>query len=342
MFTFPWFFGKGPEWTRNGLVLLVVACPCALIISTPVAYVAGLAATAARGLLIKGGAHLETLAAVNRVCFDKTGTLTSGKFALLELDVVVDGLTRKEVLEYLLTIEEKASHPVAQAIIMAAKNEGVVKNEELVLTDHKILAGEGVEGDMNGKKVYVGNHRLFHRLGLSVPVQKASTGYMGIEGHGVVCSFLAADSVRPEAAEVISSLKLLGVDSVMLTGDNEAAALSVAQTVGLRRDKVISQLLPDDKYNLVKAMVDDPPNRSCWKGRRLMMIGDGVNDAPALAIGTLQINASTILFFLHWIPKCFLLCPYLFSGCWCGHGRRSRVVHRNRRHYTAGFGSAQD
>jgi Zn2+/Cd2+-exporting ATPase len=285
MCTFPWFFGVGPEWTRNGLVLLVVACPCALIISTPVAYVAGLAATAARGMLIKGGANLETMAAVNRICFDKTGTLTNGKFALLELDVLVDSLTRKHIMEILVAMEEKASHPVALAIVMAAKNEGVVKNEELVLTDHRVLAGEGVEGKVNGKKVYVGNHRLFRRLGLAVSTQKASTGYMSIEGHAVVCNFTAADSVRPEAAEVISSLKLLGVDSIMLTGDNQAAALSVAQLVGLRRDKVISQLLPEDKYDLVRAMVDDPSSRSCWQGSRLMMIGDGVNDAPALAIG---------------------------------------------------------
>jgi Zn2+/Cd2+-exporting ATPase len=216
MCTIPWFFGEGREWTRNGLVLLVVACPCALIISTPVAYVAGLAATAARGLLIKGGAHLETMAAVKLVCFDKTGTLTDGKFALLELEVLVNSLTRKQIFEFLITMEEKASHPVAQAIVMAAKNEGIVKNEELLLTDHKILNGEGVEGNVNGQKVYIGNDRLFQRLGWNVPTKKTCSGYMSIEGHGVVCSFTAADSVRPEAAEVIASLKRLGVESMVL------------------------------------------------------------------------------------------------------------------------------
>jgi Zn2+/Cd2+-exporting ATPase len=275
MCTIPWFFGEGREWTRNGLVLLVVACPCALIISTPVAYVAGLTATASRGLLIKGGAHLETMAAVNRICFDKTGTLTTGKFALLELEVLVDSLTRKQILEFLIAMEEQASHPVAQAIVMAAKNEGV----------SKILKGEGVEGFVNGKMVHVGNERLFHRLGLQVPEQNTASGFMSIEGYGLVCSFTAADAVRPEAAEVIASLKALGVESIMLTGDNEGAALSVGKMVGLASDKVKSKLLPEDKYGLVKEMVDDPANRSCFKNRRLMMIGDGVNDAPALAIG---------------------------------------------------------
>lgn len=286
MCTIPWFFGVGREWTRKGLVLLVIACPCSLIISTPVSYVAGLAATAARGLLIKGGAYLETMAAVNRICFDKTGTLTNGKFALLELEVLANSLTRKQILEFLVTMEEKASHPVAQAIVVAARNEGVVKNEELVLTDHNILKGEGVEGNVNGKKVYVGNDRLFHRLGLNVGAPKAFSGYMSIEGYGVVSGFTAADSVRPEAAEVIARLKLLGIESIMLTGDNEAAALSVGQMVGLTTNNVKSKLLPEDKYAIVKAMVEDPANQSCLKRRRLMMIGDGVNDAPALAIGT--------------------------------------------------------
>jgi P-type E1-E2 ATPase len=236
----------------------------------------------------------------------------------------VNSLTRAQILEFLVTMEEKASHPVAQAIVMAATNEGVVKNKELVLTDHKILNGEGVEGNVNGKKVYIGNDRLFLRLGLNVPTTKTSSGYMSIEGYGVVCSFTAADSVRPEAAEVIASLKLLGVESIMLTGDNEAAARFVGDKVGLSLNKVKSRLLPEDKYRLVKEMVEDPANRSCRTGGRLMMIGDGVNDAPALAIGTYSVSDHFEL-------------TMSFSRCWCCDGRGSRTFYGNCRHHSLGF-----
>lgn len=286
MCTIPWFFGAGRQWTRNGLVLLVVACPCALIISTPVSYVAGLAATAARGILIKGGAHLETMASLRRICFDKTGTLTDGRFALLDLEVFNEHMTRQEIFEYLLAMEENASHPVAQAIVAAAKNENISKNESLLVTDHQILEGEGVHGLLNGTKVFVGNKRLFRRLNYVIPPSiQCSTGFMGIEGQGIVCRFRAADSVRPEAAQVIIGLKLLGIEMMMLTGDNEDAALAVGKVVGLDPGSIKSKLLPEDKYNLIKMLVNEP-SVSLFRTGRLMMVGDGVNDAPALAIGT--------------------------------------------------------
>ena len=125
MCTLPWAFGReaGARWTHNGLILMVVACPCALIISTPVAYVAGLAAAAQRGVLIKGGAHLEALGQVHSICFDKTGTLTNGEFTLQSLKAVGD-MNRKRVLQYLSLMEDRAAHPVAQAILSAARSEG--------------------------------------------------------------------------------------------------------------------------------------------------------------------------------------------------------------------------
>ena len=167
MCTIPWAFGKetGREWTHNGLILVVVACPCALIISTPVSYVAGLAAAAQKGILIKGGANLEALGAVKHVCFDKTGTLTNGEFALLNMKVLDDSLTRNKVFQFLCLMEERASHPVAQAILTAAKNENVALPKKMVLQKHTIINGEGVAGVIDGLEVYVGNERLFARLG---------------------------------------------------------------------------------------------------------------------------------------------------------------------------------
>ena len=168
MCSISWAFGpeEGRQWTRNGLILIVVACPCALIISTPVSYVAGLAATAQKGILIKGGATLEALGAVKRICFDKTGTLTNGEFALLHMEVLTESLSRQEIFQYLALMEERASHPVAQAILAAASNEKVVLPKNMTLQKHAIINGEGVVGAIGGLEVHVGNERQFERLGL--------------------------------------------------------------------------------------------------------------------------------------------------------------------------------
>jgi Cd2+/Zn2+-exporting ATPase len=303
MCTIPWAFGSeaGKDWTRNGLILIVVACPCALIISTPVSYVAGLAATAQKGILIKGGANLEALGLVKNICFDKTGTLTNGEFALLHMDVFGEGLSREKVFQYLSLMEERASHPVAQAILTGARNEGVTIPKTMKLQKHTIIAGEGVAGVINGLEVHVGNERLFDRLGLLGGVAESdqkrveswasiggTVGYMSVEGEGIVCAFCAADGVRPESATVVKSLKKLGIDLTMLTGDNRDAALAVGAQVGLVGDEIQSRLLPSDKLEYVQSLSADHVKRSvlfnlCSPRQMVMMCGDGVNDAPALA-----------------------------------------------------------
>ena len=310
-----------------------MACPCALIISTPVAYVAGLAATAQKGILIKGGAHLESLGLVKtvccrscscsvggvtwgivtwnlncctrpfQVCFDKTGTLTQGNFQLLHLNVIGDRRTRKQVLEFLSLMEERASHPLAQAILQAARNEGISIPKELHVTDHTFVAGEGVSGVIDGFAVHVGNSRLFHRLGLLQALSEnekkevenwehkgGTVGFMSIEGNGIVCSYCVADAVRPEAAEVVGKLNRMGVRVIMLTGDNHNAAYTIGGQVGLSREAIKGQLLPEEKLSIVASMKD------CRKGgqsifanlffskKTVLMCGDGVNDAPALAV----------------------------------------------------------
>jgi Cd2+/Zn2+-exporting ATPase len=303
MCTIPWAFGSdaGKEWTRNGLILIVVACPCALIISTPVSYVAGLAATAQRGVLIKGGANLEALGLVKNICFDKTGTLTNGEFALLHMDVFGEGLSRKEVFQYLSLMEERASHPLAQAILTGARNEGVTIPKTMKLQKHTIIPGEGVGGVVNGLEVHVGNERLFDRLGLLVGLADSdhkkveawasiggTVGYMSVEGEGIVCAFCVADGVRPESAAVVKSLKKLGIDLTMLTGDNRDAAIAVGGQVGLAGDEIQAKLLPSDKLEFVQSLSADHVKRSalfnlCSPRQMVMMCGDGVNDAPALA-----------------------------------------------------------
>jgi len=305
MCTFPWIVGPetGREWTKIGLVTIVIACPCALIISTPVTYVAGLAAAAQSGIVIKGGAHLEALGRVTRIAFDKTGTLTEGNFKLLHLRAWGE-VSRTQAMEYIYAMEAHASHPLAAAIISASKAENVTIPSEWKIENHTNLEGEGVQATINGDKVYVGNIRLFERLQLKDKVPPSelkivkkwlhdgcTVGFMSIEGHGIVSSFCVADSVRPEAKGVIAAFGELGIDVNMLTGDNAKAATSIAIGIGLKHDQIKSNLLPHEKLELVKNMIkieqDNAADRRCFKGRRpglILMCGDGVNDAPALAL----------------------------------------------------------
>jgi Zn2+/Cd2+-exporting ATPase len=303
MVSIPWAFGTemGRLWTNNGLVLIVVACPCALIISTPVSYVAGLAATAQKGVLIKGGAHLEALGLVKRICFDKTGTLTQGNFALMHLQVTNDNFSREQVWQHLSLMEERSSHPLAHALLKAAANEKVSIPRDKVVQKHVIVEGEGIVGVVDDLDVCVGNERMFARLGLLDSLsasEKAlveswkqvggTVGFMSVGELGIVCAFCAADSVRPEAIEVIQKLKKSGVKTIMLTGDNRQAALAIGRQIGLDEDDVLSSLLPEDKLREVAqfsgiatrvSVIRNP----CSSRVLTMMVGDGVNDGPALA-----------------------------------------------------------
>lgn len=162
MCTVPFFMaGKevGMEWLYRGIVLIVIACPCALIISTPVAYVAGLAATAQKGIIIKGGVHLEALSRVKIVASDKTGTLTHGEFSVLNVEMIGNWKKPKQVYKYLAIMEKESSHPMAAALVGKAKEEGVELTEKDEAMEHEILKGEGVMGVVDGVRMYVGNER---------------------------------------------------------------------------------------------------------------------------------------------------------------------------------------
>lgn len=303
MCTIPWGWGPdvGAKWTELGLVLIVIACPCALIISTPVTYVAGLAATAQQGVLIKGGAHLEALGMVKTVCFDKTGTLTQGKFQILHFEVIGTKLSRTGALEYLSLMEDRASHPLARALVEGAEKEGVKVPQGRFVRNHTFLPGEGISGTIDGVAIHVGNQRLLERLGLysTLPdsVQKrvcewgkiGTVGFMSVNANDVVCMYCVADAIRPEAKQVLQDLKMLGIHAMMVTGDKTETAISIGVTIGVAVNDIRSELLPEEKLAIVSEMKGESSGmRSafanlCTSRSLVLMCGDGVNDAPALA-----------------------------------------------------------
>jgi Zn2+/Cd2+-exporting ATPase len=309
MATLPWLWGleTGRYWTLNALILIVIACPCALAISTPVTYAAGLAATAQRGIVCKGGASLEALGSVKTVVLDKTGTITQGNFAVTALELIGNRRTRQEMLALLSVLEAPSSHPLSAALVQAASREGVSVPTDVDMKEHTTLAGEGVTALVNGKQMFVGNRRLFERvdmyesLPLDCKVQAESwgtdhggtVGFIGVENEGIIGSYCVTDVVRSEAKGAIDALLSAGIQVVMLTGDGDGAAQAVAKRVGLPASSVHSQLLPDDKLHFVASLKSQSPRRSFnlfYQQPNVLFCGDGVNDAPALAFADIGVS----------------------------------------------------
>jgi len=266
------------SWLYRALVLLVIACPCALVISTPVSIVSALSAAARHGVLVKGGVYLERLAAARVVAFDKTGTLTSG--ALSVRDIVPVGVaSQKEVLRRRPPVEARSEHPIGHAIIARATELGV---DIPAVTSFSALPGRGAEGDVAGRRVIVGNRTLFDARGIVVPADFDARP--SAAGTGVTLAFVAvdrlmlgaialADTVRPAARETIDLLRANGVEHVvMLTGDHAGSAAQVAAAVGV--DETRAGLLPGEKHAAIESLRARGP---------VVMVGDGINDAPALA-----------------------------------------------------------
>ena len=267
-------------WVYRALVLLVISCPCALVISTPVSIVSALSAAARNGVLVKGGAHLERLAAVRVVAFDKTGTLTKGELRVT--DVCPLGPTRADdLLRYAAAVESRSEHPVARAIVAHARGSGIVVPPPARCVS---VPGMGTEGDVGATRVVVGSERLFQARAFDmaaadvadlVRARQEGKSVVFVAVDGALAGGLAlADKPRDTAREAIGLLREQGVRWVaMLTGDDEPTAARVATE--LRLDEHYPQLLPEQKYALVRAL----------RGRHgaVLMVGDGVNDAPALA-----------------------------------------------------------
>ncbi len=277
--------GGWSEWFYRGLVLLVIACPCALVISTPVSIVSALTSAARRGVLIKGGSHLEAAAGIKAIAFDKTGTLTEGRPTLGEV-VPLSGHTRAELLEIAASIEQRAIHLLGQAIVNAANAEGI---RVIPADDYRILPGKGATATLAGRAVWIGSPRLLAERGQETPELRgalakhqdngASLVVVGEDRH--VCGFISlADRVRPNASDAIRRLRAAGVEHiVMLTGDHSAAAQIIGRQVAV--DEVRAELLPEGKVNAVAQLVA--------QYGAVAMVGDGVNDAPALARANLGI-----------------------------------------------------
>jgi Cd2+/Zn2+-exporting ATPase len=266
------------EWFYQALVLLVIACPCALVIATPVGVVAALTAAARAGVLVKGGVHLETLARVKAVAFDKTGTLTTGQPEVVEV-VALAGHTEEELLERAVALEAHSDHPMARAIVAYGLARRI---EPLPASEFTILPGKGAVGSWQGRRFWLGSHRYLEELGQETPEIHERLEALGRSGRTVVvvgneshvCGFLAlADTVRPEAGAAVRELLGLGMERVvMLTGDNRGTAEAVGREAGI--GEVAAELLPADKVRLVEELVG---RYGC-----VAMVGDGINDAPAL------------------------------------------------------------
>ena len=271
--------GAASEWAYRALVLLVVACPCALVISTPVSMVAALAAAARHGVLVKGGAHLERLAGVRVVAFDKTGTLTTGEPVVRSLAPHGEG-SLDEALSLAAAAEARSAHPIARAVVRAAEARGLPRRET---SEARERPGFGVEARVGGHAVVTGNHALAMEHGLPASLATLVVDECGRQGETPVFVLVdgalrlvlgVTDAPRPVAADVVRLLGDLGVSHVALvTGDTPAAAGVVARAAGV--SDVRAGLLPDDKLAVVRDL------RAAHGP--VLMVGDGVNDAPALA-----------------------------------------------------------
>ena len=276
--------GDWKSWLYKALVLLVLGCPCALVISTPVTVVSGLGGAARRGILIKGGVHLERARRITIVAVDKTGTLTHGKPSLTDLIPIgppVASMSVDEMLTIAASIDVLSEHPVAHAIVSA--HTGELRDVDAF----EAIPGRGVTGMIDGVRYLVGNHRLAEDTGICTPElevilqrleTEAKTTVVLMTNQSALAVFAVADTVRSESAQAIEDLKRIGVRPVMLTGDNQRTATAIAAQVGI--DDARGDLLPDDKLRIVTEL--------CAAGQ-VAMIGDGVNDAPALAKANLGI-----------------------------------------------------
>lgn len=283
----PLFFGGSwSQWVYQGLAILVVGCPCALVISTPVAVVTAIGNAAKNGVLIKGGVHLEEAGALDLIAFDKTGTLTKGVPTVT--DITGYEYKPNELLKITAAIERGSQHPLASAIIRKAENDKVAY-KELEVEAFQSLTGQGVKAVVDQQLYYVGSPNLFEELHEEIPKQQLQEiQMMQAEGKTVmllgtekeVLGLIAvADEIRESANKVIHDLRTKGIDSVMLTGDNQRAAAAIGKQ--LKISDIRSELLPEDKLTVIQDFQE--------KDRKIGMVGDGINDAPALAASTIGI-----------------------------------------------------
>ncbi|HCH49549.1 MAG TPA: zinc/cadmium/mercury/lead-transporting ATPase [Proteus sp.] len=276
LFAQPW-----ETWVYRGLTLLLIGCPCALVISTPAAITSALAAATKRGALIKGGAALEQLGTVNTIALDKTGTLTEGKPQVTDV-VAENGFDKKQLLTLASSVEVGSHHPLAKAIINKAQENGVVVVEA---ENRKALAGKGIEGYLNNQHILVSAPSQLKEASLSSQWQQeiarledeGKTVVVVLKDDQLIGAIAMQDTLRSDAIESMKLLKSMNINAVMLTGDNPRAAAAIAQKLGM---DFRAGLLPEDKVTAVMEIS---------KTHNTMMVGDGINDAPAMKAATIGV-----------------------------------------------------
>lgn len=289
------FGGDWSVWLYRACVLLIIACPCALVISTPVSIVAALTALARRGVLVKGGAHLETIGKVRALAVDKTGTITEGKPRVRDV-IGMNGVSIDDVIRRAAAIDDHSSHPLAKAVVDFASKRRISFERA---DRYRARTGRGAEAIIDGHPHFVGNHRFAHELGVCTPEVEAtlhkfesqglSVVVVGHQPHdncgGEVLGVLSVgDAIRPDAKEALAAIHRAGIQRVvMLSGDNQRTAEDIAKEVGI--DEVRGDLLPEDKVTAVKDLLS--------RHGVVAMVGDGVNDAPAMASASLGIAMGT-------------------------------------------------
>ena len=287
----PLFFGAAwSTWVYQGLAVLVVGCPCALVISTPISIVSAIGNAAKKGILIKGGVHLEEMGGLKAIAFDKTGTLTKGVPVVTDYQLIDELMDEKEILSAITALEYRSQHPLASAIIKKADDNNLPYSD-ISVKDFSSITGKGIRGRINDEMYYIGSPALFKEIESSNFSDKIEKDVKRLQQQGktvmiagtentVQAIIAVADEVRESSREVLQKLHDAGIKkTVMLTGDNYSTANAIGEHVGVT--DVQSELLPQNKLNVIKQLKDEYKN--------VGMVGDGVNDAPALAASTVGI-----------------------------------------------------
>ena len=266
----PLFTGEWQYWIYTALTFLVVSCPCALVLSVPLAFFSGIGAGSRQGILFKGGKAIEAMSRVKAIAFDKTGTITTGTFNVQTVEVA-SGYTENEVLQYAAALEAVSTHPIAMSIVEEVQRRGV---EFTAAKDVKEISGHGMVGTVEGHAVLVGNGRLLAKENIATPLIDYVYGsevFVAVDGQ-YVGRIIIADALKADSKEAIHRMNGKGYQTVMLTGDVAASAKYIAQQVGIQG--VRAELLPQDKLEVVQSLRNDRGS--------VMFVGDGINDAPVL------------------------------------------------------------
>ncbi|EAW37363.1 heavy metal translocating P-type ATPase [Lyngbya sp. PCC 8106] len=261
------------QWVYRALVLLVISCPCGLVISIPLGYFGGIGGAAKNGILVKGATFLDTLTAVKTVVFDKTGTLTQGVFKVSEI-VPKNSFTETELLMLAAHTESHSNHPIAQSIREAYGQQ----IDDKIVSDYEEIAGHGIKAKVKNQVILAGNDRLLHRENINHHTCDVGGTVVHLAVDGQYAGYIViADQLKEDAAQAIFNLKQIGIEqTIMLTGDNKTVAQAVAEKLGL--DRYLAELLPEDKVDAFEQILHQTKNQN-----KVAFVGDGINDAPVIA-----------------------------------------------------------